>query len=193
MYYTLIEAIAALLFLVPAFLILNRMRFHSGKRALLYFLFASYLAAVYHLTGLPTVLFITFDIHVNLIPRDIFGIELVLSLLNMSMFVPLGFFLPLLWEKYRRLKHALLFGLGATMFIELAQLFTYRATDINDVITNTAGALLGYLLFRLFKKPLSKVVNPEKKTADLWCTLAVTAAGMFFMQPLIATFLYRIT
>lgn len=190
MYYTLIEAFAALLFLVPAFLILNRMRFHSEKRALLYFLFASYLAAVYHLTGLPTVQFITLDINANLIPRDIFGTELILSLLNIAMFVPLGFFLPLLWKRYRRLKNTLLFGIGATVFIELAQLFTYRATDINDVVTNTAGALLGYLLFRLFKKPLSKVVNPEKKTADLWCTLAVTAVGMFFVQPLIATFLY---
>ena len=193
MYYTLIEAFAALLFLVPSFLILNRMRFHSGKRALLYFLFASYLAAVYHLTGLPTVQFITLDINANLIPRDIFGTELILSLLNIAMFVPLGFFLPLLCDRYRRLKHTLLFGVGATVFIELAQLFTYRATDINDVVTNTAGALLGYLLFRLFKKPLSKVVNPEKKTADLWCTLAVTAVGMFFVQPLIATFLYGIT
>lgn len=193
MYYTLIEAIAALLVLVPAFLILNRVRFHSRKQTSLYFLFASYLAAVYHLTGLPTVLFITFDIHVNLIPRDIFGTELILSLLNIAMFVPLGFFLPLLCDKYRRLKNTLLFGIGATVFIELAQLFTYRATDINDVVTNTAGALLGYLLFRLFKKPLSKVVNPEKKTADLWCTLAVTAVGMFFVQPLIATFLYGIT
>lgn len=189
----LIEAFSAAAVLLPAFLLLNLLYVHNRKRAALYFLFASYLAAVYHLTGLPTVLFITFDIHVNLIPRDIFGIELVLSLLNMAMFVPLGFFLPLLCDRYRRLKHALLFGLGATMFIELAQLFTYRATDINDVITNTAGALLGYLMFLLFKKPLSKVVNPEKKTADLWCTLAVTAAGMFFMQPLIATFLYRIT
>lgn len=193
MYYTLIETFAALLVLVPAFLILNRVRFHSRKQTSLYFLFALYLAAVYHLTGLPTVLFLTFDVNLNLVPTALFTKELVLSLLNIAMFVPLGFFLPLLWKRYRRLKHALLFGLGATMFIELAQLFTYRATDINDVITNTAGALLGYLMFLLFKKPLSKVVNPEKKTADLWCTLAVTAAGMFFMQPLIATFLYRIT
>jgi len=193
MYYTLIEAFAALLFLVPAFLILNRMRFHSGKRALLYFLFASYLAAVYHLTGLPTVLFLTFDVNLNLVPTALFTKELVLSLLNIAMFVPLGFFLPLLCDRYRRLKNTLLFGIGATVFIELAQLFTYRATDINDVITNTVGSLLGFLLFRLFKKPLSKVVNPEKKTADLWCTLAVTAVGMFFVQPLIATFLYGIT
>lgn len=190
---TLIEALSALLVLIPLFLILNRVRFHSGKRALLYFLFASYLAAVYHLTGLPTVLFLTFDVNLNLVPTALFTKELVLSLLNVAMFVPLGFFLPLLWKKYRRLKNTLLFGVGATVFIELAQLFTYRATDINDVITNTAGALLGYLLFLLAHKLRPVGIAPAKERGDLLLILAVTAAGMFFVQPLIAMFLYGIT
>lgn len=190
---TLIEALSALLVLTPLFLILNRVRFHSGKRALLYFLFASYLAAVYHLTGLPTVLFLTFDVNLNLVPTALFTKELVLSLLNVAMFVPLGFFLPLLWKKYRRLKNTLLFGVGATVFIELAQLFTYRATDINDVITNTAGALLGYLLFLLAHKLRPVGIAPAKERGDLLLILAVAAAGMFFVQPLIATFLYGIT
>lgn len=193
MYYLFIEAFAAILVLTPLFLLLNRVRFHSGRRTALYFLFALYLAAVYHLTGLPTVLFITFDIHVNLIPRDLFSKELVLSLLNISMFVPLGFFLPLLWSKYRRFTKTLLFGLGSTVTIELAQLLTYRATDVNDVITNFLGAMAGYLLFRLIRKHLPENRKPETKTGNLWIILAVTAAGMFFVQPVVATFLYRIT
>lgn len=193
MIYTLIEALAAVLVLIPLFLLLNRTRFHSGKRTLLYFLFASYLAAVYHLTGLPTVPFLTFDVNLNLVPTALFTKELVLSLLNVAMFVPLGFFLPLLWKKYRRLKNTLLFGVGATVFIELAQLFTYRATDINDVITNTAGALLGYLLFLLAHKLRPVGIAPAKERGDLLLILAVTAAGMFFVQPLIAAFLYGIT
>lgn len=188
----LIESFAAFCILAPSFLLLNRVRFHSGKRTVLYFLFASYLAAVYHLTGLPTVLFITLDIHANLIPREIFTKELVLSLLNIAMFVPLGFFLPLLWKKYRRLKNTLLFGVGATVFIELAQLFTYRATDINDVITNTAGALLGYLLFRLAHKLRPVGIAPTKEQGDLLLILAVTAAGMFFVQPLIASWIFNL-
>lgn len=193
MAYLLIEAFAAVAVLLPCFLLLNRVVFHSRRRTALYFLFALYLAAVYHLTGLPTVLFITFDINLNLIPFEIFTKELVLSLLNIAMFVPLGFFLPLLWKKYRRLKNTLLFGVGATVFIELAQLFTYRATDINDLITNTAGALLGYLLFRLAHKLRPVGIAHAKERGDLLLILAVTAAGMFFVQPLIATFLYGIT
>ena len=193
MKYILTEAFSALLFLFPVFRILNRVRFHSRQRTVLYFLFALYLAAVYHLTGLPTVLFITFDIHVNLIPRDIFGKELVLSLLNIAMFVPLGFFLPLLWEKYRRLTKTLLFGLGATVTIELAQLLTYRATDINDVITNSLGCLAGFAFYHLLRLLMPKARIPAGNSGDLWRILAVTVAGMFFLQPVIAEFLYRIT
>ena len=33
-----------------------------------------------------------------------------------------------------------------TSFIEIAQIFTGRATDIDDIITNIAGTLVGYLI-----------------------------------------------
>lgn len=192
MYYTLIEALAALPFLIPAMVLLHKFRVKDAGRSLLYFLFSCYLAAVYHLTGLPTVLFVTFDININLIPTELFGKELILSLLNIAMFVPLGFFLPLLWKKYRKFHRAMLLGLGATVFIELAQLLTYRATDINDVITNSIGAFVGYLLYLLLRK-VPKGLKPEKETGDLWILLGVTGTGMFFLQPLIAAFLYKIT
>lgn len=44
-------------------------------------------------------------------------------------------------------------GFGLSLTIELAQLFTqYRATDVDDLITNTVGTLLGYLCFRLIHR-----------------------------------------
>ena len=33
-----------------------------------------------------------------------------------------------------------------TSFIEIAQIFTGRTTDIDDIITNIAGTLIGYLI-----------------------------------------------
>ena len=189
MAYLLIEAFAAVAVLLPCFLLLNRVVFHSRRRTALYFLFALYLAAVYHLTGLPTVQFITFDVNLNLIPRDLFTKELVLSLLNVSMFVPLGFFLPLLWRKYRNLKSTALFGLGMTVAIELLQLLTYRATDVNDILTNFSGVLLGYGAFSLFKK-CTVGSNRTKDIPTLFLTVGIV---MFFIQPLITSFLYKIT
>lgn len=42
------------------------------------------------------------------------------------------------------------------MSVEIAQMFGTGATDINDLITNTVGACLGFLLFRLVYKAIPK-------------------------------------
>jgi len=77
---------------------------------------------------------------------------------NFIMLLPLGIYLPLL---YKRLQHFLVVTAVAMLVsvsIELMQLAThYRITDINDVILNTAGAALGfilyYIVYNLVRKP----------------------------------------
>jgi glycopeptide antibiotics resistance protein len=71
--------------------------------------------------------------------------------LNVLLFVPLGVFAYFLWR--RTLKQTVLIGFGASLLIEITQLsgnfgtapFAYRIFDVDDLITNTFGALLGYL------------------------------------------------
>lgn len=70
---------------------------------------------------------------------------------NIAMFVPLGFFPALLWRRWRWWKSALV-GFCASFTIEFTQFFIGRFTDIDDVILNTAGALAGYGLYRLFRR-----------------------------------------
>lgn len=73
-------------------------------------------------------------------------------LLNVLLFVPLGFFLRLLGG--RGILVALLVGLGLSAFIETTQLTgvwgvypcAYRVFDVDDMLTNTTGAVLGSLL-----------------------------------------------
>ena len=49
-------------------------------------------------------------------------------------------------KSYKKMKNTLLIGIGLSLFIEIAQLFTlYRATDINDLLTNVMGTFIGYL------------------------------------------------
>lgn len=69
---------------------------------------------------------------------------------NIAMFVPVGLFVGLLWRSPRWWK-AFLAGLVSSSTIEAVQLFIGRRTDIDDVILNTMGALLGYCLFCLFR------------------------------------------
>lgn len=68
-------------------------------------------------------------------------------LLNVLMFVPFGFLLPL---KHPKLGFCGVFVLGllVSLSIELLQpiLNPVRSSDITDVITNTLGAVIGYLL-----------------------------------------------
>ena len=81
---------------------------------------------------------------------------------NIILFIPLGIFLPLVAARYRSLWKATAFACACSVSIELTQLLLrqldiYRVVDINDVILNTSGAILGYTLFTLLhfkEKPL---------------------------------------
>lgn len=65
---------------------------------------------------------------------------------NIAMFMPLGFFPGLLWRKWTWWK-ALLVGFCTSFTIEFVQFFIGRSTDIDDVILNTTGAVMGYALY----------------------------------------------
>ncbi|HCM90232.1 MULTISPECIES: VanZ family protein [Vagococcus] len=100
-----------------------------------------------------------FDPNISFIP---FGTGILHSdYLNILMFVPLGFLLPLMWSKYHSFKETLKYAFFLSLFIELSQLFTrFRATDINDLITNTFGAVIGWLFYLAVSKWLLEKVKP---------------------------------
>lgn len=81
---------------------------------------------------------------------------------NVVMFLPMGFFASLLSDKPRWWKGTLL-AFSMSVFIEVFQLFVSRGTDIDDVILNTLGGLLGHLLFVLLKNLEPKFVRGFKK------------------------------
>lgn len=68
---------------------------------------------------------------------------------NVVMFIPLGFLLPVVFQKLRRFLPALGTVTGVTLLIEITQFFIGRSADIDDVIMNAAGGALGYLIFHL--------------------------------------------
>lgn len=66
-------------------------------------------------------------------------------LLNIALFVPLGFLLPLLSKPFRKWYAALGAGFSVSLLIELSQFFTGRGMcDVDDLFTNTLGAMLGW-------------------------------------------------
>lgn len=67
---------------------------------------------------------------------------------NVGMFLPIGFFVALLWRR-GSLWRSTLAGFLTSLSIETTQLFIDRGTDLDDLILNTVGAAVGYVLYRL--------------------------------------------
>ena len=157
------------------------------KLELILFLFYLYFVLVISLTILPLP-FARFQWPnkggINLIPfvknikaiEDIFSrqnrvitdhtIENILG--NIMLFFPLGVFLPVLSKKYRSVKRVMIFAIICSSSIETSQLISrlyeiYRTVDIDDVILNTTGAVLGFLSIKKW------VINntPKKLQSDL--------------------------
>ena len=122
--------------------------------------FAVYIVAVFHITGVGTLYDgLTAELEemkerINLIPFSN-KIDTIGYLLNVVLFVPLGFFIPLVWKQMGKLSNSLLAGAAFSILIELSQLLSYRGTDIDDLITNTLGAVIGYIMYKLWAR-LSK-------------------------------------
>lgn len=122
--------------------------------------FAVYIIAVFHITGVGTLYDgLTAELEemkerINLIPFSN-KIDVIGYLLNIVMFVPLGFFIPLIWKQMGKLSDAILAGATFSILIELSQLLSYRGTDIDDLITNTLGAAIGYIIYKMWDR-LSK-------------------------------------
>ena len=68
-------------------------------------------------------------------------------LLNVAMFGPLGFLLPLLGKNFRKWYVTLPTGFGVSLAIELFQLAMGRGIcDVDDLFCNTLGAAIGYFI-----------------------------------------------
>ena len=183
-FYTAQEACTAAMILIPVFLLLNHFRIHSIKTSLLYLVFSVYLAGVYAVVGLPNVAYIRFEPNFNFIPFAGMLSSLSDTLLNVVLFVPFGLFLFLFWKDMQYILTVVSFAFCTSLAIEFLQIFTFRASDVNDLITNTAGALVGYCLGFLIAKAFPNL--PLRcRLSDLPLVMGISTAVMFFFQPMI--------
>lgn len=88
---------------------------------------------------------------------------------NLLLLMPMGVFLPVLREKFRSVKAMALTGLLISFAIEVLQLLSVfignfgRVFDVDDMILNTFGAIIGYGVFCLISKLLKgkRIVQEE--------------------------------
>ena len=84
--------------------------------------------------------------------------EALLNLIgNTAMFVPLGIIWPSLFRKLDTPAKVISAGVGLSAFIEILQLpFFDRVTDVDDLLLNSLGFLLGHGICLIVKKATKK-------------------------------------
>ncbi|MFG2309195.1 VanZ family protein [Streptomyces sp. NPDC048566] len=81
---------------------------------------------------------------------------------NILLGIPFGVLLPVVAPRTRGILRVVLLTAAVMLLVELVQgaLITGRSFDIDDVILNTSGALVGYLLLG---RRLGRAVHPRKR------------------------------
>ena len=93
--------------------------------------------------------------------------EMLLNVLgNVFLFLPSGIVLPLVYRRLNCFWKVVVAGAWLSLCIELLQLpFSVRSTDIDDLLLNTLGVVLGYALYAL-ARCLRKKAARKKDTSN---------------------------
>ncbi len=110
-----------------------------------------------------------YDIGSSLFYRNILG--------NLLLFLPYGIFTSH-YTKINKGYLIFILSLVTSLSIEIIQLKIGRVFDVDDVILNVCGALLGYLLYKLFRKIESRLPNILKKDI-VYNIVAIILVGGF--------------
>lgn len=96
--------------------------------------------------------FYTIDNYINIImhyPDSYYFRHCIINLFgNVLLFIPAGFLIPRVFKPIRKFFPFILSCIFSIFFIELIQLFALLGSfDIDDIILNLSGILIGYILF----------------------------------------------
>ena len=97
-------------------------------------------------------------INPDIVARNIAG--------NIAMFVPLGFLLPCITDRFAKLKFTLSGAVLLAFVLEALQLLTLRGSfDIDDIILRSVGAMLGFavwhIIFRFLRAPIPQTQSSQ--------------------------------
>lgn len=93
---------------------------------------------------------VSFRTIINYLRID-FGKRIIITNLlgNIAAFVPMGFVLPVVSSKYYRFSRVFIITAGTSLAIEVLQYtLAVGAADVDDLILNSIGGAVGYLLYR---------------------------------------------
>ncbi len=113
---------------------------------------------------------------------------------NIAMFIPIGIILPAFFTGMRRWGKTASVGFLFSVFIEVSQLVLHRGLfELDDMINNTFGCVLGYALFVIYMWILRKEkldVFDKIISFGLWMfTVAFLTVSVYLGQPVFDFFM----
>ena len=106
----------------------------------------------------------------NLVPFSELFILTSENILNVVIFVPLGIYAGILFEKWLFGKKLFFVFLLALLVEGLQYILRVGAFDITDIITNTLGGIIGLMIFKGLEKAFSNHVKAQKFTNKIAAT-----------------------
>ncbi len=116
-----------------------------------------------------------YDLGSSLFYKNIFG--------NLLLFLPLGIFIAK-YVKLEKTSITLIIAFITSLSIEVIQFLIGRVFDVDDIILNVIGCILGFYLYKLFEKFSDKL--PKFFHKDIfWDIVTVIALGgmIWFFLP----------
>ena len=98
---------------------------------------------------------------------------------NMIMFLPFGFFTSL-YLKSEKITLPLLLTLIASLSIEIVQMIIGRVFDVDDIILNLIGGVLGYFIYSIFRNMSNHLPSFCKKEWFLNIVSVIILIGLVF-------------
>lgn len=88
----------------------------------------------------------SYKLQLEIIITNIFG--------NIAAFIPMGLLLPIIFRPINNLKRIFYIVMLSTLTIEVFQyVLGVGTTDIDDIILNTLGGIIGFGLYKIGSKP----------------------------------------
>ena len=187
----LIRSMSGYMFMIPIFILYFMWLKKSGRaqgilHTVAVFIFGYYLFGLLTVTGIGFTSTMRFRPNISWTPFVGMITGPIDTILNVILFVPLGFFLPLLYRKYRNIKTVAMTGFLFSLTVEFVQMFGWGSSDVNDLMTNTVGACVGCMVYCLLSRILS--ANLKKQ---LQSTRVNAVAEVLFFS--ICTFVIMVT
>lgn len=179
---SIINYLTACLIATPIYLLIRRPWLKNDKREVILAIFFVYLAGLFAVTLRGTYQ-LPLDAFKNAVYRiktlsgiNIVPIKYIISYFkyatldefmlnfvsNIVIFIPWGFGTMLLWQKNHKPIRLIALLIGITVFIEVFQIFIGRSFDIDDIILNFSGGLIGAIIYIILLKLKPNIIEIAK-------------------------------